>query len=232
VTPEASDSASFDEGGVLELCNSRPVAAARSVDDPEEWEPPRRDRPARKPFTESIPACGDVGGPAMSHVHRRHGRRRRTRSQRAAPGRLLGHRRRRVVLASGSECSKSTPTRRAQGPAAAAGCSSSTPPPAASSTTRAHGRSWPRTTLKQDWLHEAHAHFESCPRSSTSAYSRASVLADQQTFGYTEEELRVLIHAWRAPARSLSARWAPTAVADALRPPRMLFDYFTELFAR
>ena len=55
----------------------------------------------------------------------------------------------------------------------------------------------------------------------------------QQTFGYTEEELRVLLAPMARPESSRSARWAPThPIATISGRPRLLFDYFTQLFAQ
>ena len=49
-----------------------------------------------------------------------------------------------------------------------------------------------------------------CRSASTSCTPPASVTRRQRTFGYTEEEVRILSRRWRRPAPSRSARWAPT----------------------
>ena len=56
----------------------------------------------------------------------------------------------------------------------------------------------------------------------------------QQTFGYTHEELKILIGPdGRAPAARRSARWAPTRRSPCCPTrPRLLFDYFQQLFAQ
>ena len=56
----------------------------------------------------------------------------------------------------------------------------------------------------------------------------------QQAFGYTEEELQRPPQArWPPPAPSRSARWATTRRSPSSRSgPRSLYDYFTQLFAQ
>ena len=84
---------------------------------------------------------------------------------------------------------------RPQGPAAArAACSSSTPPRAASSTTT---RSRPTLAAEHPYERVARRRASctstTCPTARTSTYSHESVLRRQQVFGYTHEELKLLV---------------------------------------
>ncbi len=120
-TPGASDSASFDE--VLELLHlggrSLPHAVLMMI--PEAWENhTTMDRAAARLLPLPRVAHGAVGRPGRRLLHRRHGRRRRARPQRPAPGPLLGHRRRpRRAGQRGGRPRHRARAHRAQGPAAA-----------------------------------------------------------------------------------------------------------------
>ena len=62
-----------------------------------------------------------------------------------------------------------------------------------------------------EWLHAGLIHLADLPEREHVVHTHASVTRRQQTFGYTEEELRILLDAdGHAPAPSRSARWAPT----------------------
>jgi glutamate synthase (NADPH/NADH) large chain len=64
-------------------------------------------------------------------------------------------------------------------------------------------------------------------------HTHASVTRRQRTFGYTEEELRVLLAPMARAGAEPIGRWAPTRPSPCSRPgPRLLFDYFTQLFAQ
>ena len=55
----------------------------------------------------------------------------------------------------------------------------------------------------------------------------------QQTFGYTEEELRVLLAPMaRAGAEAIGSMGTDTPIAVLSDRPRLLFDYFAQLFAQ
>ena len=90
-TPGGSDSASFDE--VLELLHlggrSLPHAVLMMI--PEAWENNAEMDPARRAFYE-FHACADgaLGRPGLRRLHRRHGDRRGARPQRAAARRATG----------------------------------------------------------------------------------------------------------------------------------------------
>ena len=64
-------------------------------------------------------------------------------------------------------------------------------------------------------------------------HSHASVTRRQQIFGYTEEELRVLLTPMaNSGAEPLGSMGTDTPVAVLSDRPRLLFDYFAQLFAQ
>src|SRR3954463_6991080 len=84
-----------------------------------------------------------------------------------------------------------------------------------------------------DWLHAGLMNLESLPDREPIPHSHASVLRRQQTFGYTEEELRILIAPMaRTGAEPIGSMGTDTPIAVLSERPRLLFDYFTQLFAQ
>ncbi|MFL6237920.1 MAG: glutamate synthase large subunit, partial [Actinomycetes bacterium] len=84
-----------------------------------------------------------------------------------------------------------------------------------------------------EWLHAGLIHLEELPEREHIVYSHASVLRRQQTFGYTEEELRILLTPMaRAAAEPIGSMGTDTPIAVLSSRPRLLFDYFTQLFAQ
>src|SRR5436190_605941 len=84
-----------------------------------------------------------------------------------------------------------------------------------------------------EWLHAGLIHLEELPEREHIVYSHASVLRRQQTFGFTEEELRILLAPMaRAGAEPIGSMGTDTPVAVLSSRPRLLFDYFTQLFAQ
>ena len=64
-------------------------------------------------------------------------------------------------------------------------------------------------------------------------HTHASVTRRQQTFGYTEEELRILLTPMaRTGAEPLGSMGTDTPIAVLSDRPRLLFDYFSQLFAQ
>src|SRR4030095_5698926 len=64
-------------------------------------------------------------------------------------------------------------------------------------------------------------------------YSHEAVLRRQLTFGYTEEELRVLVTpAGRVRVEPIGSMGTDTPIAVLSERPRLLFDYFSQLFAQ
>ena len=84
-----------------------------------------------------------------------------------------------------------------------------------------------------EWLHGGLMHLDDLPEREHVVYTHESVTRRQQIFGYTEEELRVLIAPMAtAGAEAIGSMGSDTPVAVLSKRPRMLFDYFTELFAQ
>jgi len=84
-----------------------------------------------------------------------------------------------------------------------------------------------------EWLHAGLIKLEDLPEREHVVFSHESVARRQQIFGYTEEELRVLL----APMATggiepLGSMGSDTPLAALSKRPRLLFDYFTELFAQ
>ena len=64
-------------------------------------------------------------------------------------------------------------------------------------------------------------------------HTPASVTRRQRTFGYTEEEVRILLLPMAAKgAEPLGAMGSDTPIAVLSKRPRLLFDYFTQAFAQ
>jgi len=83
------------------------------------------------------------------------------------------------------------------------------------------------------WLRENAVHLEQLPEREHVAHSTASVRRRQRTFGYTEEELKViLVPMGTNGAEPLGAMGSDTPVAVLSSRPRLLFDYFTQMFAQ
>src|SRR5205823_4320778 len=84
-----------------------------------------------------------------------------------------------------------------------------------------------------EWLHAGMLTLEALPVREHVVFSHESVTRRQQIFGYTEEELRLLITPMAtAGAEPIGSMGTDTPVAALSKRPRMLYDYFTELFAQ
>jgi glutamate synthase (NADPH/NADH) large chain len=84
-----------------------------------------------------------------------------------------------------------------------------------------------------EWLHAGVIDLQDLPDRAHVVHSHASVQRRQQTFGYTEEELRLVL----APMASnggeaLGSMGTDTPVAVLSERPRLLFDYLTQQFAQ
>src|SRR5579884_2164904 len=85
----------------------------------------------------------------------------------------------------------------------------------------------------QDWLHAGLIHLDQLPEREHIVHTHASVVRRQQTFGYTEEELRVILAPMaKAAAEPIGSMGSDTPVAVLSQRPRLLFDYFSQLFAQ
>ena len=84
-----------------------------------------------------------------------------------------------------------------------------------------------------DWLDAGLIELADLPEREHIVHTHASVTRRQQTFGYTEEELRVLLAPMaRAGAEPIGSMGTDSPIAALSDRPRLLFDYFTQLFAQ
>jgi glutamate synthase (NADPH) large chain len=85
----------------------------------------------------------------------------------------------------------------------------------------------------QDWLHAGLLHLDDLPDRKRDVPTAADLLTRQRTFGYTEEELRVILTPMgRTGAEPIGSMGTDTPVAVLSDRPRLVFDYFTQLFAQ
>jgi glutamate synthase (NADPH/NADH) large chain len=84
-----------------------------------------------------------------------------------------------------------------------------------------------------DWLHAGLIHLEDLPEREHIVHTPGSVARRQQTFGYTEEELRIILTPMaRAGMEPLGSMGTDSPIAALSSRPRLLFDYFSQLFAQ
>jgi glutamate synthase (NADPH) large chain len=84
-----------------------------------------------------------------------------------------------------------------------------------------------------DWLHEGRIHLRDLPEREHIVHTPASVTRRQRAFGYTEEEVRMLLTPMaKTGAEPLGAMGSDTPIAVLSERPRLLFDYFTQQFAQ
>lgn len=84
-----------------------------------------------------------------------------------------------------------------------------------------------------EWLHAGQVHLDDIPDREHIVHTHASVTRRQQIFGYTEEELRVLLTPMaNAGAEPIGSMGTDTPIAALSDKPRLLFDYFAQLFAQ
>ncbi|WP_157413993.1 glutamate synthase large subunit [Agromyces allii] len=84
-----------------------------------------------------------------------------------------------------------------------------------------------------DWLDEGRIRLADLPEREHIVHPPASVNRRQRTFGYTEEEVKILLAPMaRTGAEPLGAMGSDTPVAVLSQRPRLLFDYFTQQFAQ
>jgi glutamate synthase (NADPH/NADH) large chain len=85
----------------------------------------------------------------------------------------------------------------------------------------------------QDWLHAGLVHLDDLPDRERVVPTAANLLTRQRTFGYTEEELRLILAPMaRAGAEPIGSMGTDTPVAVLSDRPRLVFDYFSQLFAQ
>ena len=84
-----------------------------------------------------------------------------------------------------------------------------------------------------EWLHAGMVSLKDIPAREHIFYPHSSVLRRQRAFGYTEEELRMIITPMaRTGAEPIGSMGTDTPVAVLSDKPRLLFDYFSQLFAQ
>src|SRR5690606_13046948 len=85
----------------------------------------------------------------------------------------------------------------------------------------------------EEWLHAGVLHLEELPEREHIVHTPLSIARRQQVFGYTEEELRILLAPMaQTGAEPIGSMGTDTPVAVLSDRPRLLFDYFSQLFAQ
>src|SRR5215813_2245718 len=84
-----------------------------------------------------------------------------------------------------------------------------------------------------EWLHAGLMHLDDLPDRIRALPGTAELITRQRASGYTEEELRLLLGPMAAAgAEPIGSMGTDTPVAVLSDRPRLLFDYFTQLFAQ
>jgi glutamate synthase (NADPH/NADH) large chain len=84
-----------------------------------------------------------------------------------------------------------------------------------------------------EWLHAGLIDLADLPAREHIVYTHDSVQRRQQVFGYTEEELKILIGPMaRAGAEPIGSMGTDTPISPLSTRPRLLYDYFHQLFAQ
>src|SRR4051812_5579771 len=85
----------------------------------------------------------------------------------------------------------------------------------------------------REWLDGGLVHLDDLPRRDVLTPVRASQVQQQRMFGWTEEEMRILVAPMaRTGVEALGSMGTDTPIAVLSSRPRMLFDYFSQLFAQ
>jgi glutamate synthase domain-containing protein 2/glutamate synthase domain-containing protein 1/glutamate synthase domain-containing protein 3 len=106
----------------------------------------------------------------------------------------------------------------------------------------AQGRIISDTEIKQglaaehpyaDWLRDNLVDIDDLPAAAAERPDHQTVFRRQQAFGYTQEDLRILMTPMALNAEEpLGSMGSDTALAVLSNRPRLLYDYFTQLFAQ
>ena len=84
-----------------------------------------------------------------------------------------------------------------------------------------------------EWLDRGRINLKDLPEREHIVHTPASVTRRQRTFGYTEEEVRILVRPMALNGvEPLGAMGSDTPIAVLSERPRLLFDYFTQQFAQ
>src|SRR6478736_5867468 len=234
-TPEASDSASFDEALEMLHLGGRSLPHAVLMMIPEAWENHEDMDPARRAFYEfhstfmepwDGPACVTfTDGTVIGAVLDRNGLR---------PGRYWVTDDGLVVLASEAGVLDIEPERVVR--------RGRLQPGRMFLVDTAAGRIVSDEEVKstlagekpyEEWLHAGLIGLADLPEREHIIHTPASVARRQRTFGYTEEELKILIAPMAASGgEALGSMGTDTPIAVLSERPRIIFDYFTQLFAQ
>lgn len=83
------------------------------------------------------------------------------------------------------------------------------------------------------WVEESRIELENLPQREHIIATPSSILRRQRTFGYTDEEVKILLHPMGLNgAEPLGAMGSDTPIAAISDRPRLLFDYFSQQFAQ
>ena len=84
-----------------------------------------------------------------------------------------------------------------------------------------------------EWVEKGHLNLDDLPERQHVVHSTASVTRRQQVFGFTQEELKVLIAPMaQTGAEPIGSMGNDAPLAALTERPRLLFDYFAQLFAQ
>ena len=84
-----------------------------------------------------------------------------------------------------------------------------------------------------DWLHDGLLHLDDLPPRFLLTPQHSSVVKHQRVFGWTLEELKILLAPMaRTGAEPIGSMGTDTPIATLSNRPRLLFDYFQQLFAQ
>jgi len=235
ITPGASDSASFDEVVELLYLAGRSLPHAMMMMIPEAWEKHTAIEPARKSFYEYHSMLMEAwDGPAaviftdgslVGATLDRNGLR---------PGRYIITEDGLVVLASEIGVADIEPSKIVR--------KGRLQPGKMFLVDTAAGRIIEDDEIKAEisaqepwdtWLSENRINLKDLPDREHIAHTTSSVNRRQRTFGYTEEELKILLRPMAlAGAEPLGAMGSDTPIAAISDRPRLLFDYFVQQFAQ
>ena len=85
----------------------------------------------------------------------------------------------------------------------------------------------------REWLDDGLVHLDDLPPRVALTPVHATAVAQQRLFGYTQEEMRVLVGPMaRTGAEAIGSMGTDTPIAVLSDRPRMLYDYFQQLFAQ
>ncbi|WP_430866851.1 glutamate synthase large subunit [Demequina aurantiaca] len=85
----------------------------------------------------------------------------------------------------------------------------------------------------ESWVEDNAVRLSNVPDREHISHSRASVKRRQRAFGYTEEEVKILLTPMAQNAMEpIGAMGTDTPIAVLSQRPRLLFDYFTQMFAQ